>query len=411
MIALIDCNNFYVSSERVFAPYLENKPVNVLSNNDGCVVSRSQEVKDLGIKMGVPYFEIRHLIQKYNIQVFSSNYALYADMSNRVMNILKSFGIRQEIYSIDESFLDLSGINNLTKYAFNIKEKVKRGTGIPISIGIAKTKVLAKFANHLAKKYKFLNGVCNLDDFPESRIEKAMKITNVSEIWGIGRQYSKKMEQLGIKTVFDIKNYDKKFNANIDKIILELNGYNCIKFDDNIIKNKQIMSTRSFAIHVSSFDGLLSALNYHIENACNKLRTQNLYARQFTIFICSNRFKNDYFYDSKTITLSKALDSFRLLAKLLNNALKEIYIQDIKYKKCGVIFSDLVTSETKFIDLFDEVNILNDPILPVLELIKRKHGKNSIKMASSLINNKWQMKQNSKSPNYTTNIDEILTVV
>ena len=253
MLALVDCNNFYASCERVFQPALEGKPIIVLSNNDGCAVARSNEAKALGIKMGAPYFEIKQICDKYKVNVFSSNYTLYGNMSKRVMNTLQQFAPRQEIYSIDECFLDLAGMQDLTEHGQKIRKTVKQWTGIPVGVGIAKTKVLAKFANHLAKKYPFLNGVCNLEELGESRTNKAMQIVGVEEIWGVGRKIAEKLKNMGIKTVYDLKTANPKhmgkiFSVNIERIIYELNCIQCMELEEYQEPNKQIISSRSFGL-------------------------------------------------------------------------------------------------------------------------------------------------------------------
>jgi DNA polymerase V len=268
MLALVDVNNFYVSCERVFKPSLNNKPIVVLSNNDGCIISRSNEAKAIpGIKMGIPYFEIRDIVKKHNIQIFSSNYTLYADLSNRTMSILKSLAIRQEVYSIDESFLDLTGIPELTLHGHKIRTTIKDWVGLPVGIGIAETKVLAKFANYLAKKYKGFNGVCNLADLGQSRVDKAMQLTSVDEIWGIGRKIGYKLKLMGVKTIFDLKKANPKhlrsmFNINIEKIISELNGIPCIALEDYEEPQQRIVSSRSFGAGVNRMSGSISTETY-----------------------------------------------------------------------------------------------------------------------------------------------------
>lgn len=415
MISLVDCNNFYASCERVFQPMLENKPIIVLSNNDGCVIARSNEAKALNIKMGVPYFEIKDLCNRHNIHVCSSNYTLYGSMSRRVMSILSDFAIRQEVYSIDESFLDLSGINNLTAYAQQIRTRVHKWTGIPISIGLGHTKVLAKFANHLAKKHKFLNNICNLDDLEMIRINKAMQITDVSEVWGVGRKIAEKLKKMGITTVYDLKLANPKqmsriFSVSLERIIHELNGIQCIALESVPEPNKQIVCSRSFGQAVNSRDALKSALIYHIEHACNKMRKQGLFARQMVIFAHTNRFKDNYISSSVNLTFSAALDSFRYVSQHLDEALSVIYKPGINYKKAGVIITELVNQDYNNVDLFDNVSIRHDELLPTLENIKRHFGKTSIKLASANLSNSWQMQQNNMSKKYTTCLDEILAV-
>ncbi len=415
MIALVDCNNFYASCERVFNPALINKPIVILSNNDGCIISRSAEAKALGIKMGIPLFEVRDLLKKHKVHVFSSNYALYADMSKRVMSLLKEFGQKQEIYSIDESFLDISNQTNLTQHGLNIKNSINQWLSLPVCVGIAHTKVLSKFANFLAKKYKGFNGVVNLRELGETRTDNAMQLIAVDEIWGIGRKIGAKLKSMGIKTVFDLKVANPKhlrsiFNINIEKIICELNGLPCIDFEELPKKNQQVVSSVSFAKGVTDFYALLSSLIHHVEKACKKIRKQNLYARQLTIFINTNRFKDTMYWYSKTIILPQALDSFRLMIEYLESALKEIYIPTAIYKKSGIILSDLITNEYEQQDLFDKINIKRDPIINTLEDIKRKYGKKAIVIAAKELNNNWAMKRDNLSNKFTTDIDELLIV-
>lgn len=415
MICLADCNNFYASCERVFQPRLEGKPIIILSNNDGCAVARSNEAKALGIKMGTPYFEIKQLCEKYDIQVFSSNYTLYSDMSNRVMEVMKPFGIRQEIYSIDESFLDLSGIPKLTEHCQHMRKIVKQYTGIPICVGIAPTKVLAKLANHLAKKHSFLNSVCNLDELGEERTNKALQITGVGEVWGVGSKVAEKLKLMGINTVYQLKTANAKqlsklFSVNIERIIYELNGLQCIELEDTQEPNKQIVSSRSFGQAVSTRDGLFSSLTYHAEQVGKKMRRQGLFARQMTVFINTNRFKDDYFSSSVNIVFPSAIDSFRLINKSLDNALDRIYKPNTAYKKSGIIISDLITGTSETIDLFDTVNIKHDTLLPTLESIKKIFGKNSIQLASANLSDSWKMNNNLISQKYTTDLDDIIEV-
>lgn len=414
-IALVDCNNFYASCERVFNPKLENKPVIILSNNDGCVIARSNEAKALGIKMGTPLFEVLHLCKKHDVQIYSSNYTLYADMSSRVMETLSSFATRQEIYSIDESFLDLTGHTNLTEYAQLIRKTVKQYTGIPVGIGIGSTKTLAKLANHLAKKYTKLNGVCNLIEIGEERTNKAMQLTAVNEIWGVGRKHAEKLNQMGIKTVYDLKianpkQISKLFSVNLERTVLELNNIQCINIETNQEPNKQIISSRSFSKAVTNIDDLHSSLAFHCEQIGKKLRRQGLYARQMTVFAHTNRFKDNYFSSSTNIVFKQATDSFRHITPTLNKALAEIYRPDIHYKKAGIIVSDIINNEYQTVDLFDNINIANDDLLPTLESIKKRYGKNSIKLASQILADNWKMQRNYTSANYTTDIEDVLLV-
>lgn len=418
MIALIDCNNFYASCERVFQPKLENQPIIILSNNDGCVVARSNEAKALGIKMAAPYFQIKTFCQKNNVSVFSSNYTLYADMSSRVMETVRQFGENLEIYSIDECFLDLNShallnYNNLTNYASTIRKTVKQHTGIPVSIGLAKTKTLAKFANYLAKKYKGFNEVCNLSDLGEDRVNAAMKLTPVGEIWGVGRQTTKALNKIGIITVYDLKianskHLGKLFNINIEKTILELNNTKCIHLELIKPKNQQIICSRSFGEGVTSIDGILASLSYHATRLSDKLRRQNLYLKSFTLFIQSNRFHENYINDSINITLDQATDSYRVINHEIMQHINKIYKSDVIYKKSGIIAYDFITEKDNKMDLFDEMTIKKDNLIDTLEIINGRFGKNTIKSGMSLLSKDWKMHNNLISKEYTTNINDII---
>jgi DNA polymerase V len=415
MISLIDANCFFVSCERVFQPDLEGKPVIVLSNNDGCAVARSNESKALGIKMGAPYFEIKNLCDKHGVHVFSSNYTLYGNLSRRFHEIIGQFGANQEEYSIDESFLDLSGITDLTTHGQKIRQTIKQWIGIPSCVGIGQTKVLAKFANHLAKKHQFLDGVCNLQELGAERVTKAMKITSIADLWGIGRKIAPRLIQMGIRTVYDLKvanpkQMSKAFSVNIERLVYELNGLQCLELENYQEPNKQIISSRSFGQAVKSKDSLLSALTYHCEQISRKLRKQGLFARQMIIFAHSSRFKDDYFSRSVNIVFPAAVDSFRFMTKYLSPALDKIYQDGILFKKAGIIITDMVSSEQETIDLFDNVNISHDKLLPALENIRRKFGKGSLQVASALLTNDWQMSRNLMSQHYTTDLDEILEI-
>jgi DNA polymerase V len=416
MISLVDCNNFYASCERVFQPSLENKPVLILSNNDGCVIARSNEVKALGIKMGQPYFEIKNMCQTLGINVFSSNYTLYSDMSSRVMAVLKDFAVRQEIYSIDEAFLDVTGIRDLVEHGQKIRAIVKQYVGLPVCVGTGRTKVLAKFANHLAKKHPFLNGVCDLNTLGNERTNKAMKLTNVKEVWGIGSKIATRMSLMGINTIYDLKIADPKhlrriFNINIEKLIHELNGTRCIELEEYQDPNKQIVCSRSFGIGTNNKNDLLSSISYHLEQGSQKLRKQGLFARKLTIFINSNRFKDDYYYNATTIDLPQALDSFRLLAKYIEITVDKLYRPEIRYKKSGIILTELISNEFETVDLFDFISINHDQVLPCVESIKRKYGKSSINLAMSKLSNGWKMQQDHITKHYTTDIKGLIIAI
>ncbi|MCC2645024.1 MAG: domain protein DNA-repair protein [Burkholderiales bacterium] len=318
--------------------------------------------------------------------------------------------------SIDETFLDLMGIDNLTAYSEKMSATVMQCTSIPISIGLGQTKVLAKFANYLAKKHKFLDNVCNLDELGEARVNKAMQLTDVAEVWGVGWRIAKKLRQMKINTVYDLKmanpSYIRKiFNINMERVVQELNGIKCIDLEELQKANRHIISSRNFDQEVMSRDDLKSAFIYHIENVCGKMRKQNLFARQIIFCARTNRFKDNYFTISIDITIPSALDSFRYISSYIDKALDTIYKPDIKYKKCGVIVNGLITGEYVTKDLFDNTNIKHDKVLPAVEKVRTRFGKSAIKLASSNLSDAWKMEQRFLSKRYTTNVDELLEVV
>lgn len=414
-IALIDCNNFYVSCERLFQPKLEKQPVIVLSNNDGCVVARSNEAKALNIKMGQPFYQIKNFCQQHNVQTFSSNYELYGDISARVMQTIAKFSEQQEIYSIDESFILLNQVN-IDTTAELIHTTIKKNIGIPVSIGIGKTKVLAKFANNLAKKYKFLNNVCNLNNFNQERLNKAFKLTNINDLWGIGKHTSIKLNQLNIHTVYELATSSattikKMLNINVAQIIEELNGVPIFNLTTKPPLKQQITSSRSFGQSVIILEQLINAYSYHCENISKKLLQQNLYAKQLTIFAQTDRFKQNYCCIDKEINLPHAVNSFRLLMPYIIDASRSIYTPKLAYKKVGIIVTQLINGcDINDVDLFGDNLIVNDPLLSTILAIKEKFGRPAIKLSSNLLSNKWEMNNKFCSQRYTTRLAEVLTI-
>ena len=328
MIALVDCNNFYASCERIFRPDLEKKPIVVLSNNDGCVIARSNEAKKLGIKMGEPAFKKRDVFKKHSVQIFSTNFVLYGDMSKRVMSILNKNSKDIEIYSIDEAFLQCYN-EDLENYAINLRRKVKKWTGIPVSVGIAKTKVLAKIANRIAKKYK-KSGAFVLDK--QDIIEKALKFTSVEDIWGIGRNYAKTLKEYRINTAYDLTCVEeswikKKFSVVVLKIVQELKGINCLELESEYKKKKNICTSRSFGQPVSEYHKLKEAISTFAVRCCEKLRKQRTCACEIKIFIYTNPFnpKQKQYYGTKTIKLDHATNDNHIIIQEVVKALKLIY--------------------------------------------------------------------------------------
>lgn len=420
-IALVDCNNFYVSCERVFNPQLEGKPVVVLSNNDGCAVARSNEVKALGVRMGQPWFQLKDLARKHGIVAHSSNYALYADMSNRVMTILSAFSPQQEIYSIDECFLDLTGFQtpNLTLYGQQIRQQVKQWTGLPVCVGIGSTKTLAKLANHIAKKNPEWNGVCDLNSLLPQQQEDWFGEIAVGEVWGIGRRLAPKLHDRGIKTVLDLKRASPSrmrsgFSVVMGKIIREINGSYCIELEEISPARKQIVSSRSFGIPVSDLASLEESISLYINRAAEKLRRQQSYAGSVYIAIRTSPFseKERYYANGLTIPLPAPTDDTMRLTKAALWGLRKIYRGGYRYQKAGVMLSELVSANNRQLDLFGSITTerKSSQLMDVIDQINARMGKSTLKLASEGFRQPWKMKQGNRSPSYTTKWDELICV-
>jgi len=420
-IALVDCNNFYVSCERVFNPQLEGKPVVVLSNNDGCAVARSNEVKALGVRMGQPWFQLKDLARKHGIVAHSSNYALYADMSNRVMTILSAFSPQQEIYSIDECFLDCTGLQtqNLTLYGQHIRQRVKQWTGLPVCIGIGSTKTLAKLANHIAKKNPEFNGVCDLNSLLPQQQEDWFGEIAVGEVWGIGRRLAPKLHDRGIKTVLDLKRASPSrmrsgFSVVMEKIIREINGSHCIELEEISPARKQIVSSRSFGIPVSDLASLEESVSLYINRAAEKLRRQQSCAGSVYIAIRTSPFneKERYYANGLTIPLPAPTDDTMRLTKAALWGLRKIYRGGYRYQKAGVMLSELVSANNRQLDLFGSITTerKSSQLMDVIDQINARMGKSTLRLASEGFRQPWKMKQGNRSPSYTTKWDELICV-
>jgi DNA polymerase V len=419
-IALIDVNNFYVSCERVFNPSLQNKPVVVLSNNDGCAIARSNEVKALGVSMGAPWFKMQDLVKQHGIIGLSSNYALYADMSNRVMTILRDFSPDQEIYSIDESFLDLTAFKSkdLIAYGQDMRGRILQWTGLPVCAGIGSTKTLAKLANHCAKKQAQFNGVCNFNVIDEHELNLILSKLDVGEVWGIGRRLAPKLQALGINTVLDLKNADperlrQQFSVVVEKTIRELNGTVCIELEEISPPKKQILSSRSFGHTVRDFNSLAESITLYMSRAAEKLRKQNSFAGSVHVYIRTSPLKLDepHYSNGMTIPISSPSDDSRQLVKIALWALKRIYKPGFNYAKAGVMLSEIVPKEGIQNDLFSQpaTNLKSEALMSAMDAINHKMGRESIKLASEGFKRPWKMRQGNKSPNYTTDWDSVIT--
>lgn len=418
-LAIVDCNNFYVSCERVFNPRLAGKPVVVLSNNDGCVVARSNEAKALGIKMGVPVFQISSLIKTHGVQVFSSNYALYADMSQRIMNTLSKFTPVIEIYSIDEAFLDLSQFKryDLTDYGHKIRSTIKQWTGIPVSIGIAETKTLAKIANKIAKKSVKAEGVLNLTASPY--LNRALEITDVGDVWGIGHSYSSFLEKHGIHNALQLRDADDKFikkkmGITGIRLLNELRGIPCYALEQFPSPKKGITVSRTFKNSIESLDDLKEAVAAYASIGAEKLRKEHSVAGVIMVFLMTNRFKKEnYYINIKTIKLSVATSDTSELIHYAHEGLKGIYRKGYLYKKAGVMFKHLYPENQIQADLFNYINFKRSKkLMQALDNVNKKMGSDTLKYAATgLTNNqRWKTVFKRRSPSYTTNWDQIVKV-
>ena len=412
-IALIDVNNFYVSCERVFNPKLVGKPVVVLSNNDGCAVARSNEVKALGIGMGAPWFKFKDLAKQHGIIALSSNYALYADMSNRVMSILREYSPDQEIYSIDESFLDLTGFKtrDLIQYAQDMRQRILQWTGLPVCVGIGATKTLAKLANHCAKKRPQLNGVCNFNMMTTQALDQLLAEIDVGEIWGVGRKLAPKLAALGYQSALDLKQASpetlrQQFSVIMEKTIRELNGTVCIELEEISPPKKQILSSRSFGHPVRDYNSLAESITLYMSRAAEKLRRQQSFAGSAYVYIRTSPFKPDdpFYSNGLTIPMPSPTDDTRQLVSVVLWGLKQIYRPHFNYAKAGVMLSELVPAQGVQTDLFSPMQstLKSDALMTTIDQINRKMGKDAIKLASEGFRKPWKMKQENKSPSYTT---------
>lgn len=417
IFALVDCNNFYASCERVFYPSIRDKPVVVLSNNDGCVIARSNEAKQLNIPMGAPYFKNKEFFLKNGVRVFSSNYELYGDLSARVMSVLELMCPEIEIYSIDEAFLRLDQFSHLDlkTYCLKIKATVFRWLGIPISIGIGPTKTLAKIANKIAKK-KIQCGVLELRD-PE-QIDEILRTFSLEDIWGINIRLATRLQRMGITTALELKNSDPKlmrkaFSVVMERMVYELNGIVCLDLEE-IQPRKQIMSSRSFGTSINTINELGEAAAYHVSKVCEKLRKQNSRASGIYFFLHTNPFSTNKKQYSNSISFSfpEHTDNTSFVLKCAINCLKWLYRPGYDYHKLGVMLLNLVEKDIYQQDLFltRSPNNRSEKLMTMLDTINSKIGKGSLKYCREISKNNWALRAAFKSNNFTTCKWELLRV-
>lgn len=417
MYALVDANNFYVSCEKVFNPKLEGKPIIVLSNNDGCIISRSDEAKALGLKMAEPAFNKKQYLMENKVSVFSSNYALYGDISNRIIRVLETFTPRIEVYSIDESFLDLTGFeyDNLEKLGSEIKRTVKQYIGIDVTVGISKTKALSKIANKLAKNNKSYSGVCVLNTSRD--IDCALRNTQIGDIWGIGRQYHKFLKSNDILTAHDFintnDNWIRKYITVVGlRLKKELQGISCIPLETVLPAKKAIATTRGFGKMVTDVTYLKEAVSTYATRCSEKLRKQNSVCNMLTVFIHTDPFSNDkYQYLSKTMHLDVSTNSQIELSKFALKGLKMIYKEGLRYKKAGVIVDGLESANNIQTGLYSNIDIgAQNRISEASDHINQKYGRDKLKLAIQGDGKEWKLKQEMLSGKFTTQWNDIIKI-
>ncbi|MDG3387651.1 translesion error-prone DNA polymerase V subunit UmuC [Vibrio parahaemolyticus] len=416
VFALVDCNNFYASCEKLFRPDLNDTPVVVLSNNDGCVVARSREAKLLGIKMGVPVFQIKAEMQRHGILAFSSNYALYADLSSRVMRTLEEMAPRVEVYSIDEAFLDLTGIESaisLVEFGQQVRERIGHWIGITVCVGIAPTKTLAKLANHAAKKYPATQGVVDLTN--PDRQRRLLALVPVDDVWGVGRRLSKRLNALGITTALDLANASPRairdqFSVVLERTVRELNGESCIELEEIPPTKKQIVCSRSFGVKVTQFELLREAVCEYATRATEKLRKEQQQAKVLTVFIRTSPFKDNepqYSNSASGELLIPSCDT-RDFIELANHLLKRIWKDGFRYAKAGVMLSDFYDPGMFQPGLFDDLSTRSNSqqLMSVLDTINQS-GAGKVFFAGQGTKKDWSMKREHLSPAYTTRWDQL----
>lgn len=419
MFALADVNSFYASCETVFRPDLKGRPVVVLSNNDGCVIARSAEAKKLGIKMGDPFFKMRDLFDKHNIVTFSSNYALYADMSSRVMTVLEEMSPAVEVYSIDEAFMNLQGVSNcqnLEEFGREVRAKVLQWTGLTVGVGIAPTKTLAKLANHAAKKWTKTGGVVDLSLLARQR--KLMALVEVGDVWGVGRRISKKLNDMGIKTALQLADAPtplirKHFNIVLERTVRELRGEPCLELEEFAPTKQQIVCSRSFGDRVTEYELMREAICSHAVRAAEKLRGERQYCRHISAFVKTSPFAVNEVYFGKTAgtKLQIPTQDSRDIVAAATKCLDAIWQDGHRFQKCGVMLGDFYSQGVAQLGLFDEYKPRSnsEQLMAVLDGINHS-GKGRVWFAGQGIQKSWEMKRQMLSPAYTTRLNDLMRV-
>lgn len=420
LFALVDVNNCYVSCERVFNPALENRPVVILSNNDGCAVARSAEVKALGVLMGAPWFSLKALAKQHGIIALSSNYALYGDMSNRIMAVLRDFSPDVEVYSIDESFLGLSGLGGLwtspTVMGQAIRHRVRQWVGVPVCVGVAPTKTLAKLANHIAKKRVLFNSVCDLTALDQRALSALLADIDVGEVWGVGRRIAAHLRTAGVETVADLRNaapswLRANFGVVMERTGAELQGISCLALEEVASVKQQIIASRSFGEPVLSLTALGEAVASYMTRAAEKLRHQNSVCEAIQVFVQTNRFRvqDRQYSNGITVPLANPSADTRLLIRAALYGLSQIYRPGYRYKKAGVILQGISMASVQQQSLFRTFGAgeQSDSIMRALDGLNQRFGRGTVTVAAAGIRPAWTMRREMKTPDYTTSWDAV----
>jgi len=417
MYALVDCNNFYASCERVFNPRLRHKPIAILSNNDGCVISRSDEAKALKLPMGAPIFKWQQYCKTNNIHILSSNYALYGDMSKRVMSILEQFTPDVEVYSIDEAFLEFKGFKNINfnTQGLQIRKRILQWTGIPTCVGIAPTKALTKVANKIARKYpKQTHGVYVIDS-PEKRI-KALKWTNIEDVWGIGRGLQKRLKAKGCTKAYHFTQLPdqwvlKNLSITVWRLKKDLEGQSEIKLDE-VEKKRAIATTRSFEHPYTNLADIKERVSTFATICAQKLRNQNSSCHYIYVSLSSNKYNKNspQHRETRVVSLSYATDSSLIISQQAVNLVTSMFKKGVQYKRAGVIVMGLEQTNRMQLQLFNQENPKHKPLMQTIDYLNTKYASHKIKLGSQDLQRTWKMKQEHLSPRYTTNINDIIVV-
>jgi DNA polymerase V len=420
IFALVDVNNFYVSCERVFQPQLEHVPMVVLSNNDGCAVARSAEVKALGVKMGTPWFKMKALAKEHGILALSSNYTLYGDMSNRATAVLRDFSPDIEVYSVDESFLRVESVAHLyggvTAMGQQIRQRVKQWTGLPVCVGCGPTKTLAKIANHLAKKNPEFDGVCDLHAIPRPERLRWMSQLEVGEVWGVGKRIAKRLNAMGVETVLDLRNISIKeirvqFGVVMERTCNELRGISCLELEDVAPAKQQIMSSRSFGSPVTTLAELREAVASYVSRAAEKLRAQGSVAAAVQVYIQTNRFKESdlQYSEGLLVPLPDPTDDTRLLTSAAILGLGLIFKPGYQYKKAGIMLTLISDKAKRQQTLFDDPlqRAQSAKLMAAMDAINAEFGRDTVRAGAVGTEKRWAMRSENRSPRFTTRWDEL----